>query len=154
MAGRREGINTAICRFTVLCKGQLIIESLTDGQFQDREFVYRVRDSAGQERVGLIGGGDTVLLDRLSPGVAEVRLASFRHSGGPEEEALAHVTIWPAYAAFQDSVLGSITPGKLADLVVLSQDIMTAPPGTNSRNGGQGDDRPRARHVRTEMRPR
>lgn len=43
------------------------------------------------------------------------------------EEALAHLTIWPAYAAFQEQTAGSITTGKLADIVVLSQDIMTIP---------------------------
>lgn len=50
----------------------------------------------------------------------------------PEErmtrmEALKAMTIWPAYAAFQDSVLGSIKPGKLADFTVLDRDIMTVP---------------------------
>jgi predicted amidohydrolase YtcJ len=43
-------------------------------------------------------------------------------------EALKSYTLDPAYAAFQEDVLGSITPGKLADLVVLSRDIMTIPP--------------------------
>lgn len=42
-------------------------------------------------------------------------------------EALNHLTIWPAYAAFQEKQVGSITAGKLADVVVLSQDIMTIP---------------------------
>ncbi|MFQ5549657.1 MAG: amidohydrolase family protein, partial [Gemmatimonadales bacterium] len=39
-----------------------------------------------------------------------------------------------AYAAFQDDVTGSLTPGKLADITVLNRDIMTVPedeiPGT------------------------
>ncbi|HET7602194.1 MAG TPA: amidohydrolase [Gemmatimonadales bacterium] len=43
------------------------------------------------------------------------------------EEALRSMTIWPAHAAFQDSIMGSITTGKYADFTVLSQDIMTAP---------------------------
>ena len=42
-------------------------------------------------------------------------------------EALNHLTIWPAYASFQEKLVGSITVGKLADIVVLSQDIMTIP---------------------------
>jgi predicted amidohydrolase YtcJ len=41
------------------------------------------------------------------------------------EEALKSMTIWPAYAAFQETVMGSLTPGKLADFVVLDRDIMT-----------------------------
>jgi len=43
------------------------------------------------------------------------------------EEALQSMTIWPAYAGFQESVLGSITPGKYADFVVLDRDIMRVP---------------------------
>lgn len=37
------------------------------------------------------------------------------------------MTIDPAYASFTDSSLGSLIPGKRADYVVLSQDIMTIP---------------------------
>jgi len=40
------------------------------------------------------------------------------------EEALKSITIWPAVAAFQEQVMGSITPGKYADFVILDQDIM------------------------------
>lgn len=43
------------------------------------------------------------------------------------EEALRSMTIWPAYAGFQESVLGSLTPGKYADFVVLDRDIMRVP---------------------------
>jgi predicted amidohydrolase YtcJ len=43
------------------------------------------------------------------------------------EEALLHMTLWGAHAAFREGDLGSITPGKLADLVVLSRDIMRIP---------------------------
>ncbi len=32
-----------------------------------------------------------------------------------------------AYAAFQENKLGSITPGKLADMVVLDRDIFEIP---------------------------
>jgi predicted amidohydrolase YtcJ len=43
------------------------------------------------------------------------------------EEALQSMTIWPAYAGFQESMLGSLTPGKYADFVVLDRDIMQVP---------------------------
>lgn len=43
------------------------------------------------------------------------------------EEALRSMTLWPAYAGFQEDILGSLTPGKLADFVVLDQDIMRVP---------------------------
>ena len=43
------------------------------------------------------------------------------------EEALKSMTIWPAFAAFQEHELGSLTAGKYADFTVLDQDIMRAP---------------------------
>jgi hypothetical protein len=42
-------------------------------------------------------------------------------------EALRSYTINNAWAAFQEDVLGSLTPGKYADIVVLSADILTIP---------------------------
>ncbi len=41
------------------------------------------------------------------------------------EEAVRAYTVGSAYAEFQDTVKGTITPGKLADLVMLSRDIFT-----------------------------
>ena len=43
------------------------------------------------------------------------------------EEALKMFTLWPAYAAFQEDVKGSLEVGKLADLTILSKDIMQIP---------------------------
>jgi len=61
------------------------------------------------------------------------------HSGWPDggwhaeqvmtrDEALKSFTIWAAYAAFEEGIKGSIEKGKLADLVVLSDDIMKITP--------------------------
>ena len=40
------------------------------------------------------------------------------------EEALKSMTLWAAYAAFQERDLGSLSVGKYADFVVLDRDIM------------------------------
>jgi predicted amidohydrolase YtcJ len=40
------------------------------------------------------------------------------------DEALRSMSLWPAYAAFQENELGSLALGKRADFVVLDQDIM------------------------------
>jgi predicted amidohydrolase YtcJ len=42
-------------------------------------------------------------------------------------EALQSYTINGAYAAFEEDIKGSLTPGKLADVTILSKDIMTIP---------------------------
>ena len=44
------------------------------------------------------------------------------------EQALRTYTVNGAYVAFQDQENGSLTPGKWADIAVLSRDIMTVPP--------------------------
>ena len=43
------------------------------------------------------------------------------------EEALRSYTINGAYAGFEEDIKGSLTPGKLADVTVLSKDILTIP---------------------------
>jgi hypothetical protein len=43
------------------------------------------------------------------------------------EEALRSYTVNNAYAAFEEDLKGSISPGKLGDITVLSKDIMTVP---------------------------
>jgi predicted amidohydrolase YtcJ len=49
------------------------------------------------------------------------------------EEAIEAYTLTSAYAASDDHIKGSITSGKLADFVVLSQDILTIPPNEISK---------------------
>ncbi|HKG98898.1 MAG TPA: amidohydrolase [Pyrinomonadaceae bacterium] len=43
------------------------------------------------------------------------------------EQALKMFTVWPAYAALEEKLRGTIEVGKLADLTILSADIMKIP---------------------------
>jgi predicted amidohydrolase YtcJ len=43
------------------------------------------------------------------------------------QQALESYTINPAYAAFEEDIKGTLTPGRLADITVFSTDIMTIP---------------------------
>ena len=72
----------------------------------------------------------------LTAGMSHFVFNSIAHSYSaprfPEQrltrlEALRGMTIDPAYASFSEDMLGSITSGKRADFVVLSQDIMSVP---------------------------
>ena len=42
-------------------------------------------------------------------------------------EAIRAYTMGSAYASFDDQIKGSIEPGKLADMVVVSEDILSIP---------------------------
>lgn len=51
----------------------------------------------------------------------------YPHNALTREQALKAYTIWGAYAQFGEKEKGSLEPGKLADFVILDQDIMNIP---------------------------
>ncbi|NOX53336.1 MAG: amidohydrolase [Planctomycetes bacterium] len=84
----------------------------------------------------IIANGTDAPVERISP--IECFYASvtrrprgkgpfFAHQCMSRDEALRSYTIDAAYAAFEEALIGSLTPGKLADIVVLSRDILTIP---------------------------
>src|SRR3989441_3395627 len=87
----------------------------------------------------IIPGGSDAPVERGEPmiefyaAVARKDLKGFSGEGWhPEEavtreQALKMFTVWPAYAAFEEALRGSIEIGKLADFTVLSADIMKIP---------------------------
>ncbi|MDX6611136.1 MAG: hypothetical protein QOD75_322 [Blastocatellia bacterium] len=87
----------------------------------------------------IVPGGSDAPVERGEPmiefyaAVARKDMKGFSGEGWhPEEaatreQALQMFTIWPAYAAFEENLRGTIEVGKLADLTVFSADIMKIP---------------------------
>jgi len=87
----------------------------------------------------IVPGGSDAPVERGEPmiefyaAVARKDLKGFSGPGWHPEEAVSReqalkmFTIWPAYAAFEEKLRGSIEPGKLADFTILSADIMKIP---------------------------
>ncbi len=87
----------------------------------------------------VIAGGSDAPVERGEPmiefyaAVARKDQKGFSGEGWHPEEAVSRAdalkmfTLWPAYAAFEEKLRGSIEVGKLADLTILSADIMTIP---------------------------
>jgi predicted amidohydrolase YtcJ len=87
----------------------------------------------------IVPGGSDAPVERGEPmiefyaAVARKDMKGFSGAGWhPEEaatreQALKMFTIWPAYAAFEEKLRGSIEVGKFADFTVLSADIMKIP---------------------------
>ena len=91
------------------------------------------------EAGAIIAGGSDAPVERGDPAIefyAAVARRDLSGYTGPgwhadqavdRQTALKMFTLWPAYAAFQEDELGSITVGKRADFTALSHDIMTVP---------------------------
>jgi predicted amidohydrolase YtcJ len=87
----------------------------------------------------IVPGGSDAPVERGEPmiefyaAVARKDIRGFSGEGWHPEEAVSRdqalkmFTIWPAYAAFEENLRGSIEVGKLADFTVLSADIMKIP---------------------------
>ncbi len=101
----------------------------------DGAYPWRALIDAGS----IIAGGSDAPVERGDPRIEFYAAVARRGVDGYQDEnwrpdqavtraeALKMFTIWPAYAAFQEDVLGTIEPGKRADFTVFSQDIMTIP---------------------------
>jgi predicted amidohydrolase YtcJ len=88
----------------------------------------------------VIANGSDLPVERTNPLISFMASVSRQDARGwpaggwyPEqrmtrEEALKSMTIWAAYSGFMEKDVGSLAPGKLADFVVLDQDIMRVPP--------------------------
>ncbi len=109
-----------------------VLERLGEQRAEEGAYVWQKLMHTG----ALISNGTDAPVERVSPIASFYSTVSRRLSDGSvffpdqrmsREEALRSYTINGAYAGFEEDIKGSLTPGKLADVTVLSQDIMTVP---------------------------
>jgi predicted amidohydrolase YtcJ len=112
--------------------GPWVPQRLGEERSRERAYVWRSLLDAG----AVVTNGTDVPVEPIDPLVSFHASVTRQLPDGsyffPEqrktrEEALYSYTMAGAIAAFEEEVKGSITPGKLADIVVLSSDIMTVP---------------------------
>ena len=110
--------------------GPWLADRLGQERMVETSYVWRDVLDAGI----MIANGTDVPVEHISPIASFYSSVSRRMNNGEvlsgehrmtREEALESYTINNAYASFEEHLKGSLTPGKLADIVVLSQDIMT-----------------------------
>lgn len=99
------------------------------------EMMPRIRAEKSQPMRSLLAAGIPLVLSSDEDGPSnpflEIMLA-IKHPNHPSEaisrqQAVIAYTLTAAYAEFAEKEKGSLAPGKLADLAVLSQDIFTVP---------------------------
>ena len=82
----------------------------------------------------IVTNGTDVPVERINPIASYYSSVSRTMNNGlkfypkhvmTREEALQSYTINNAFAAFEENIKGSLTPGKYADVVILSQDLLT-----------------------------
>lgn len=115
--------------------------------------MYWAEDRVGPERIkgayaykkllgqnGWLPNGSDFPVEKINPlfgffaGFARIDQSGFPDGGWytenalTREECLRAMTIWAAKSCFEENERGSLEPGKMADFVVLEEDMMTADP--------------------------
>jgi predicted amidohydrolase YtcJ len=110
--------------------GPRVVERLGEKRARERGYQYRTLMDSG---VTVVNGTDPPV-EGISPVENFYRTITREMENGerfyPEQrlnrqQALETYTVNTAYAAFEEKIKGSLTPGKLADITVFSRDIRT-----------------------------
>jgi len=126
----RLGVIAAMQGVHCTSDGPWVIKKLGEKRAQEGAYVWRSLMEGG----AVICNGTDAPVEDIDPIPSFYATVTRKMKGGtaffPEqrlsqEEALRTYTLNGAYAAFQENLLGSLKPGKLADITVLSKDIMT-----------------------------
>lgn len=112
--------------------GPWVVKRLGEKRTRERGYPYQTLMQAG---VVVINGTDPPVED-IDPIANFYSSVTRKMADGsvflPEQrmtrqQALESYTINSAYAAFEENIKGTLTPGKYADITVFSQDLMTVP---------------------------
>jgi predicted amidohydrolase YtcJ len=112
--------------------GPWVIPRLGEQRAREGAYVWRTLWDLGT----VISNGTDAPVEDVDPIASYYATVSRKMKDGnvffPEQrltrmEALQTYTIKAAYAGFEEDIKGSLTPGKLADITVLSRDILTIP---------------------------
>lgn len=112
--------------------GPWVVKRLGEKRAEEGAYVWRKLIDSG----AFIANGTDVPVEPVDPMPGFYAAMTRRMKDGtaffPEEkmsrtEALRAYTINGAFAAFEEGIKGSLTPGKLGDITVLSKDILTCP---------------------------
>jgi predicted amidohydrolase YtcJ len=112
--------------------GPWVVKRLGEKRARERGYLYRTLMESG---ITVVNGNDPPV-EGISPIENFYRSTTREMENGelffPEQrltrqQVLETYTVNNAYAAFEEHIKGTLTPGKLADITVFSQDIMTIP---------------------------
>jgi len=112
--------------------GSWVAERLGDRRCADGAYMWRSLIDSG----AVVSNGTDTPVEDVDPIANYYAAVTRRLADGrafyPEQrmtrtEALRSMTVAAAYAAFEEHEKGTLTPGKLADVVVLSQNLLTVP---------------------------
>jgi len=126
----RLGIIAAMQGIHCTSDGPWVVKKIGEMRAKEGAYVWRSLMEGG----AVICNGTDAPVEDINPIPSFYATVTRKMKGGtaffPEqrlsrEEALRSYTLNGAYAAFQENLLGSLKPGKLADITVLSKDIMT-----------------------------
>ena len=114
--------------------GPWVVERLGEERTRERGYPYQSLFRSG----AIVVNGTDPPVEDIDPIVNFYLSVSRRMENGeiflPEQrmtrdQALQSYTVNPAYAAFEEDLKGTLSPGKLADITILSRNIMTIPEG-------------------------
>jgi hypothetical protein len=127
---KRLGIVPTMLPGIILVSGSEMVK----GKSEDQSDQYIPLKSFLEKDVPFILGTDNKPINPLSPFWAAISRKDQktgktigRKQKISREDALKAITIHGAYLTFEENIKGSIVPGKLADLVILSEDILSCP---------------------------